>query len=87
MVQTLLATTIGIVREKCQILCIRPLNPPILGDFEFRTPQNWGQGGPSAIIMRLTESFWDRFYMTNHNRVDLYQVLRILKHLGRVVQQ
>ena len=23
----------------------RPLNPPILGDFELRSPQNWGLGG------------------------------------------
>jgi hypothetical protein len=34
--------------EKSQSLCIRPLNPPKLGDFEFRTPKNWGAGGPSA---------------------------------------
>ena len=51
----------------------RPLNPrhfpyvgepahgngfPILGDFEFRTPQNWGAGGPSAIVLKLTEQYW-----------------------------
>jgi hypothetical protein len=87
--------------DKQTIFYTRPLNPrhfpyvgepyrscfPILADFEFRTPQNWGAGGPSVIMTGLTESYWDRFYMTNCDRVDLYQVLRILKHLGRVVQQ
>jgi hypothetical protein len=44
----------------------RPLNPPILGDFQIRTPLstlpdraiNWGAGGPSAILLRLTEPYW-----------------------------
>jgi hypothetical protein len=36
--------------EKSQSLCIRPLNPPILGDFQIRTPQSWGAGGPSATM-------------------------------------
>jgi hypothetical protein len=50
--------------EKYLFPCIRPLNPrhfpqvgepahgsgcPILGDFKFRTPQNWGAGGLSVI--------------------------------------
>ena len=29
-----------------------PLNPPILVDFEFSTPQNWGAGRlPGTIIL------------------------------------
>jgi hypothetical protein len=28
------------ISEMSQSPCIRPLNPPILGDFEFGTPQN-----------------------------------------------
>jgi hypothetical protein len=88
--------------DKQTIFYTRPLNPrhfpsvgepayrsgfPILGEFEFRTPQNWGAGGPSAIMTGLTEAYWDRFYITNRDQVDFYQVLRILKHLGRVVPQ
>ena len=26
-----------------------PLNPPILGDFEFILPQNWGLGGLKSV--------------------------------------
>jgi hypothetical protein len=45
----------------------RPLNPPTLGDFEFRTSLStlpdraisWGAGGPSAIVLRLTEQYWE----------------------------
>ena len=40
-----------------------PLNPPILGDFEFMLPQNWGPGGlkkPSELticpIVKLASS-------------------------------
>jgi uncharacterized protein (TIGR00303 family) len=41
--------------DQSQIPCTGPLNPPILGDFELRTPQGWGAGGPSATMKRLTE--------------------------------
>jgi hypothetical protein len=27
-----------------------------LGDFEFRTPQNWGAGGPSATMKGLNRT-------------------------------
>ena len=30
----------------------RPLNPPILGDFELRFPQNWGLGASSTSGLR-----------------------------------
>ena len=31
--------------EKYQKFCMRPLNPPILGDFEPSSPQSWGARG------------------------------------------
>jgi hypothetical protein len=45
--------------DKQKMFYTCPLNPPILGDFEIRTPQSWGAGGPSAIMVRLAEQYWD----------------------------
>jgi CRISPR-associated protein Cas1 len=42
--------------QYCSVSCssyfVRPLNPPILGDFEFRTPQTWGAGGLNRTVLR-----------------------------------
>jgi hypothetical protein len=53
--------------DKQKMFYTCPLNPPILGDFEIRTPLStlpdraisWGAGGPSAIMVRLAEQYWD----------------------------
>jgi acyl-CoA synthetase (AMP-forming)/AMP-acid ligase II/3-oxoacyl-(acyl-carrier-protein) synthase/acyl carrier protein len=39
--------------------CIRPLNPPKLGDFEIRTPQFWGAGGRVQGLCLLSEQYSD----------------------------
>jgi hypothetical protein len=37
----------------------RPLDPPILGDFELRkvvnSPQSWGAGGQKILVLKLDE--------------------------------
>jgi hypothetical protein len=75
--------------DKCQIPCTRPLNPPILGDFELRTPLStladraisWGAGGPSAMIKRLIEQYWK---VTDHKLSFLLLLLMpsLLKDLA-----
>jgi hypothetical protein len=39
------------------------LNPPILGDFEFRFPQNWGARGAEIDFCKRSNDLWR---MINH---------------------
>jgi len=34
-------------------VCLKGFKAPILGDFDLRTPQNWGQGGGSGDNLGL----------------------------------
>jgi lysophospholipase L1-like esterase len=43
--------------DKQKMFYTSPLNPPTLGDFQIRTPQGWGAGGPSAIMLKLIEQY------------------------------
>ncbi len=43
--------------EKYRILCTRPLNPPILGDFRSSSsPQNWGARGAVRATILISQT-------------------------------
>ena len=42
--------------EKVQRSCIRPLNPPILGDFDLQNPPEWGGRGVNAELDRTSQT-------------------------------
>jgi len=53
-------------------VCLKGFKAPILGDFDLRTPQNWGQGGGSGDNLGLLRGLEFTFLRN----------LRFLKNVG-----
>ncbi len=57
--------------ENYQTCCTRPLNPPILGDFELlQTPPELGAGGRMQRLVRLLNILLGRVNHRNSDRID-----------------